>query len=135
MAIESIQDRIFTPATDIWSFGVVIWEIFNGGATPYAGLSNTEILLFLQSGGRLKKTETVPPVFANLMKLCWLEVPSDRPSSDYIHEVAKQIHIEIEGFYASVCRSPSCGFKFHKLNIPLGPTYDSPTYGSFFGSV
>ena len=60
MAIESIQDRIFTSATDIWSFGVVIWEIFNFGQTPYQGLSNTELLTFLQRGGRLRKTETVP---------------------------------------------------------------------------
>ena len=110
MAIESIQDRIFTSSTDIWSFGIVIWEIFNSGETPYSNLNNNEIIVYLQSGARLEKTTTVPPVFANLMKLCWLDCPTDRPNADYINQMAKQIHIEIEGFYNSVQRSPSLDF-------------------------
>ena len=84
MAIESIRDRIFTSKTDIWSLGVVIWEIFTFGATPYETLSNDKILDYLLEGGRLENSHSIPKIFWNMVKLCWLEESNDRPNSTYI---------------------------------------------------
>ena len=51
MAPESLQDHIFTTATDVWSFGVVVWEVATFGSVPYAGLSNSEVVNGIISGG------------------------------------------------------------------------------------
>jgi len=107
MAIESIRDRIFTSKTDIWSLGVVIWEIFTFGATPYETLSNDKILDYLLEGGRLENSHSIPKIFWNMVKLCWLEESNDRPNSTYIKDISRQIYTEIEGFYSSGSKSPT----------------------------
>ena len=48
MSIETLEQNIFTTASDVWSFGVVMWEIFTFGMTPYMTLENEEILKHLQ---------------------------------------------------------------------------------------
>ena len=93
MAIESIRDRIFTSRTDIWSLGVVIWEIFTFGATPYETLSNEKILDYLLEGGRLENSDTIPKIFWNMVKLCWLEESNDRPNSTYI-KVSQRVSLK-----------------------------------------
>ena len=97
MAIESIRDRIFTSRTDIWSLGVVIWEIFTFGATPYETLSNDKILDYLLEGGRLENSDSIPKIFWNMVKLCWLEESNDRPNSTYI-KASRKSAFEIFSF-------------------------------------
>ncbi|CAH3146164.1 unnamed protein product, partial [Porites evermanni] len=57
MAIESLEDYIYTTQTDVWSFGVVLWEIESGGRKPYSGLGGIEIVDFLKSGKRLQQPD------------------------------------------------------------------------------
>lgn len=48
MSLETLERRVYTQASDIWSFGVVMWEIFSFGMMPYQTLENDQILKFLQ---------------------------------------------------------------------------------------
>ena len=48
MSIETLEAKVFTTASDVWSFGIVVWEIFTFGMIPYMTLENDELLKFLQ---------------------------------------------------------------------------------------
>lgn len=60
MAIESLIDGIFTTQTDIWSFGVLCWEVMTMGQQPYALHNNLEVLKFVKGGGRLQQPDNCP---------------------------------------------------------------------------
>ena len=80
MAPESLSKREFSPATDVWSFGVVMWEMFNPTEIPYADMNNIEVAVNVSQGMRLAIPEPYPPTVVRIMKACWQEIPSKRPS-------------------------------------------------------
>lgn len=57
MAIESIQDGIFSTQSDIWSYGIVLWEFFTLAKTPYPGIEPEELYKKLNEGYRMEKPE------------------------------------------------------------------------------
>ncbi|GFR18626.1 vascular endothelial growth factor receptor 3 [Trichonephila clavata] len=80
MAIESIRDRVFTTKSDIWSFGILLWELFTLGSNPYPGVEiNEEFFKKLKNGYRMEKPEFTPEKIYQLMKNCWLDDPNERP--------------------------------------------------------
>uniref|UniRef100_A0A3B4AQY6 receptor protein-tyrosine kinase n=1 Tax=Periophthalmus magnuspinnatus TaxID=409849 RepID=A0A3B4AQY6_9GOBI len=80
IAIESLADRVYTTKSDVWSFGVTIWEIATRGQTPYPGVENSEIYDYLRQGNRLKQPPDCLDSIYTLMFSCWLLSPKDRPS-------------------------------------------------------
>eukprot|EP00731_Ephydatia_muelleri_P032022 Em0023g529a len=80
MAPESIKDRIFSAASDIWSYGVLMWEMFNPDKKPYDTLSNMECAIALLNGTNLPTPSSAPSTVARLMKSCWHKQPEKRPS-------------------------------------------------------
>lgn len=62
MSPESLKDGIFTTYSDVWSFGIVLWEMATLASQPYQGLSNEEVLKFVTEGGRMNKPENCPEV-------------------------------------------------------------------------
>ena len=54
MSPESIREGLFTPSTDVWSYGITLWELSTIGGFPYQGLSNTQILEKVEQGGTLE---------------------------------------------------------------------------------
>lgn len=61
MAIESIKDRIFSTQSDIWSFGIVLWEFFSLAETPYPGMqANDEFFKNLVNGYRMDQPKFAP---------------------------------------------------------------------------
>ncbi|RWS11184.1 proto-oncogene tyrosine-protein kinase ROS-like protein [Dinothrombium tinctorium] len=80
MAPESIVDGIFTTQSDIWSFGVLLWEVLTLGQRPYPARDNVEVLNFVKSGGRLEIPKNCPNQLVKLLKQCWHHQPENRPT-------------------------------------------------------
>ncbi|XP_063738253.1 insulin-like growth factor 1b receptor isoform X3 [Eleginops maclovinus] len=80
MSPESLKDGVFTTTSDVWSFGVVLWEISTLSEQPYQGLSNEQVLRFVMEGGLLEKPQNCPDMLFELMRMCWQYNPKMRPS-------------------------------------------------------
>uniref|UniRef100_A0A3B5BA30 receptor protein-tyrosine kinase n=1 Tax=Stegastes partitus TaxID=144197 RepID=A0A3B5BA30_9TELE len=71
IAIESLADRVYTTKSDVWSFGVTMWEIATRGQTPYPGVENSEIYDYLRQGNRLKQPpDCLDCIFSHVLKDC-----------------------------------------------------------------
>ncbi|XKL65587.1 hypothetical protein PGB90_009007 [Kerria lacca] len=79
MSPESIRDGIFTSFSDMWSYGVVMWEITTYGALPFHNKNNEEVIRHVQACGSLDIPETMHPVLKPLTKCCWKRHPTQRP--------------------------------------------------------
>ncbi|XP_017193275.1 insulin-like growth factor 1 receptor isoform X2 [Oryctolagus cuniculus] len=80
MSPESLKDGVFTTHSDVWSFGVVLWEIATLAEQPYQGFSNEQVLRFVMEGGLLDKPDNCPDMLFELMRMCWQYNPKMRPS-------------------------------------------------------
>ncbi|TRY86714.1 hypothetical protein DNTS_031468 [Danionella cerebrum] len=80
MSPESLKDGVFTTMSDVWSFGVVLWEISTLAEQPYQGMSNEQVLRFVMEGGLLDKPQNCPDMLFELMRMCWQYNPKMRPS-------------------------------------------------------
>ena len=73
-------EKEFSPASDVWSFGVVMWEMYNPTELPYKGLSNPEVAANVCMGTRLDIPTSYPRTVVDIMKACWQRDSSKRPS-------------------------------------------------------
>ncbi|KAI0234411.1 Hepatocyte growth factor receptor [Lamellibrachia satsuma] len=80
MAIEALQHSTFTTKSDVWSFGIVLWELMTRGVKPYADIDNVDLRRFLELGRRLEKPAVTPQCIYDLMQRCWQNDPDNRPS-------------------------------------------------------
>ncbi|XP_034612853.1 high affinity nerve growth factor receptor [Trachemys scripta elegans] len=85
MPPESILYRKFTTESDIWSFGVVLWEIFTYGKQPWYQLSNTEAIECITQGRELERPRTCPSEVYDIMQGCWQREPQQRQNIKEIH--------------------------------------------------
>ncbi|XP_017125057.1 tyrosine-protein kinase Shark [Drosophila elegans] len=85
-APESFNLGIFSHASDVWSFGVTIWEMFSLGAPPYGEISNVDAIKLVDSGERLPQPNLCPAYIYAVMQSCWKERPKDRPTFAYLTE-------------------------------------------------
>lgn len=93
MAPESLKDGVFTSQSDVWSFGVVLWEIVTLAQQPYQGLSNEQVLKFVLRGATQDKPEKCPEHLFTIMSLCWNWNPKGRPT---FTELIEMLYPEIE---------------------------------------
>lgn len=82
MSPESLIYNKISKESDIWSYGVLLWEIFTFGCTPYPSLGNDELLERLKSGYRMPRPAPMcdPVVYDECMLACWHDDPKQRPS-------------------------------------------------------
>lgn len=79
-APEAIAFRKFTSASDVWSFGIVCWEVMSYGERPYWTCSNQEVIKSIEKGYRLPPPMDCPEAIYQLMLDCWHKERSHRPS-------------------------------------------------------
>ncbi|XP_061485800.1 fibroblast growth factor receptor 3 isoform X4 [Rhineura floridana] len=80
MAPEALFDRVYTHQSDVWSFGVLLWEIFTLGGSPYPGIPVEELFKLLKEGHRMDKPANCTHDLYVIMRECWHAVPSQRPT-------------------------------------------------------
>ncbi|VDP92441.1 unnamed protein product, partial [Echinostoma caproni] len=91
-APECLRDRLFSQASDVWSWGVTCWEIWTWGAAPWSGLDAAKLLSVLDSGRRLAWPRlTCPRRLYQIMLACWRAEPGRRPSFTYLADRLDQI--------------------------------------------
>uniref|UniRef100_A0A8C8DBJ0 receptor protein-tyrosine kinase n=1 Tax=Oncorhynchus tshawytscha TaxID=74940 RepID=A0A8C8DBJ0_ONCTS len=78
-APEAIAYRKFTSASDVWSFGIVMWEVMAFGERPYWDMSNCEVMKAINEAFRLPAPMDCPSTVYQLMLQCWLQERSKRP--------------------------------------------------------
>nr|XP_055047607.1 hepatocyte growth factor receptor isoform X2 [Misgurnus anguillicaudatus] len=89
MALESLQTHKFTTKSDVWSFGVLLWELMTRGAPPYSDVNSFDITIFLLQGRRLLQPEFCPDALYNVMIECWHPKPERRPTfSELVSRIA-----------------------------------------------
>ncbi|XP_068114119.1 fibroblast growth factor receptor 2 isoform X2 [Hyperolius riggenbachi] len=80
MAPEALFDRVYTHQSDVWSFGVLMWEIFTLGGSPYPGIPVEELFKLLKEGHRMDKPANCTNELYMMMRDCWHAIPSHRPT-------------------------------------------------------
>ncbi|XP_061598928.1 LOW QUALITY PROTEIN: tyrosine-protein kinase receptor TYRO3 [Cololabis saira] len=110
IALESLADNVYTSQSDVWAFGVTMWEIMTRGQTPYPGVENSEIYEFLIKGERLKRPADCRQDIYDTMHSCWSPVPKCRPSFE-------QLVVQLELLRCSL--APPTPPKEHSLYVNL----------------
>ncbi|XP_065664911.1 receptor tyrosine-protein kinase let-23-like [Hydra vulgaris] len=117
MSIEALLDQVFTSYSDVWAYGIVLFEIVTLGGTPYPTLTNRELLSFLKTGCRMDQPENCSSVVYNIMLNCWNKDPLQRPT---FTELRKQLEEII-----------SQGGRYFSFDIDEeNPYYNVPSFNS-----
>ncbi|XP_031442663.1 vascular endothelial growth factor receptor 3 isoform X2 [Clupea harengus] len=88
MAPESIFDKLYTTQSDVWSFGVLLWEIFSLGASPYPGVQiDEDFCKRLKDGTRMRAPDNASPEIYGIMLACWQGEPRERPNFPALVEI------------------------------------------------
>ncbi|KAK7913535.1 hypothetical protein WMY93_013746 [Mugilogobius chulae] len=134
MSPESLKDGVFTTYSDVWSFGVVLWEIATLAEQPYQGLSNEQVLRFVMEGGLLEKPQNCPDMLFELMRMCWQYNPKMRPSFvEIINSVKDELEPSFKDasfFYIAAVSGLLTDSSFPSTQAPPGPSLASSSPSS-----
>ncbi|XP_062909672.1 fibroblast growth factor receptor 4-like [Mobula hypostoma] len=113
MAPEALFDRVYTHQSDVWSFGVLMWEIFTLGGSPYPGIPVEELFKLLKEGHRMDKPSNCTHELYLLMRECWHAVASQRPTFKQLVAELDKVLSSISDEYLDLSTpfeqySPSC---------------------------
>uniref|UniRef100_A0A3Q0R6J9 Tyrosine-protein kinase n=1 Tax=Amphilophus citrinellus TaxID=61819 RepID=A0A3Q0R6J9_AMPCI len=98
-APEAINYGTFTIKSDMWSFGVLLYEITTYGKIPYPGMSKVEVMSSVQRGYRMPQPNNCPAELYDIMMSCWKHRPEDRPTFDYLQSVLDDFYTSTEAQY------------------------------------
>ncbi|GMS82333.1 hypothetical protein PENTCL1PPCAC_4508, partial [Pristionchus entomophagus] len=103
MSPEAIDNYYFSTATDVWSYGILLFEIVTLGGTPYAGWPASELLTRLKRGERMDRPDNCSESLFQMMCNCWAEQPSDRPTFTLLRkqlgELLEETHQDDYDYY------------------------------------
>uniref|UniRef100_A0A671L2L0 Fibroblast growth factor receptor n=2 Tax=Sinocyclocheilus anshuiensis TaxID=1608454 RepID=A0A671L2L0_9TELE len=111
MAPEALFDRIYTHQSDVWSFGVLLWEIFTLGGSPYPGVPVEELFKLLREGHRMDRPSACTQEIYLMMKDCWHAVLTQRPTF-------KQLVEDLDRTLSMISNQ-----EYLDLSVPLEPMY------------
>ncbi|KAF5897587.1 platelet-derived growth factor receptor beta isoform X2, partial [Clarias magur] len=131
MAPESIFHNLYTTLSDVWSYGILLWEIFTLGGTPYPDLPMNELFYnALKRGYRMAKPTHASEEVYEVMRKCWEEKFEKRPEFSYL--VQEMGNMLTEGYKKRYCQVNE---SFHKSDHPAvvrsKPRTPSPFPGTF----
>nr|XP_045615701.1 uncharacterized protein LOC123768923 isoform X1 [Procambarus clarkii]XP_045615702.1 uncharacterized protein LOC123768923 isoform X1 [Procambarus clarkii]XP_045615703.1 uncharacterized protein LOC123768923 isoform X1 [Procambarus clarkii]XP_045615704.1 uncharacterized protein LOC123768923 isoform X1 [Procambarus clarkii] len=86
MSPESLEDGLFTNMSDMWSYGVLLYEIITFGSFPFQGMSNNQVLETVRGGNTITIPKGVKPQLERLLLSCWSMDPHDRPTFNELME-------------------------------------------------
>ncbi|XP_046818963.1 tyrosine-protein kinase Drl-like isoform X2 [Vespa velutina] len=98
MALESLQHNQYSTATDVWSFGVFLWELATLGQQPYVEVDPFEMMVCLRDGYRLAQPRPCPDELFAVMAVCWLGLSRDRPTMPQLLAYLQDFHDALGGF-------------------------------------
>uniref|UniRef100_G1U620 Tyrosine-protein kinase Mer n=2 Tax=Oryctolagus cuniculus TaxID=9986 RepID=G1U620_RABIT len=127
IAIESLADRVYTSKSDVWAFGVTMWEIATRGMTPYPGVQNHEMYDYLLHGHRLTQPEGCLDQLYEIMYSCWAADPLDRPSFSVLR-------LQLEKLLESLPEVQDKADVFY-INTPLLESCEGLAEGPALGSL
>ncbi|KAH9514570.1 hypothetical protein Btru_025673 [Bulinus truncatus] len=110
-APEGLAYNRFSTKSDVWAFGVLLWELATFGMSPYPGVDLTEVYHLLEKGYRMERPPGTPPEIHTLMLKCWQWEPKDRPTF-------KEIHFLLENM-------------FEKSSINEGENFSTSSFGGW----
>ncbi|XP_044773056.1 macrophage-stimulating protein receptor isoform X4 [Neomonachus schauinslandi] len=133
MALESLQTYRFTTKSDVWSFGVLLWELLTRGAPPYPHIDPFDLTQFLAQGRRLPQPEYCPSSLYAVMQRCWASDPAVRPTfavlvEEVVHVVARLLgdhYVQLPAAYVNVGPGAS-----DEASKPLGQSQTTPVHRS-----
>lgn len=95
LALEALENRRFSPASDVWSFGVLLWELMTLGQIPYANIDAFEMATYLKAGYRVAQPVNCPNEIFAIMACCWSFSPEERPKFT-------QLQLCLQHFYTAL---------------------------------
>ncbi|KAL1457095.1 hypothetical protein WDU94_001759 [Cyamophila willieti] len=93
-AQEGLAYNKFSTKSDVWAFGILLWEIATYGMSPYPGVDLTDVYHMLEKGYRMECPPGCPPKIYELMRQCWQWLPEDRPTFKEIHHALENMFQE-----------------------------------------
>ncbi|XP_035256157.1 fibroblast growth factor receptor 2 isoform X3 [Anguilla anguilla] len=104
MAPEALFDRVYTHQSDVWSFGVLMWEIFTLGGSPYPGIPVEELFKLLKEGHRMDKPGNCTNELYMMMKDCWHAISSHRPTfKQLVEDLDRILTLATNEEYLDLC--------------------------------
>ncbi|XP_053476556.1 fibroblast growth factor receptor 2 isoform X1 [Ictalurus furcatus] len=104
MAPEALFDRVYTHQSDVWSFGVLMWEIFTLGGSPYPGIPVEELFKLLKEGHRMDKPANCTNDLYMMMKDCWHAISSQRPTfKQLVEDLDRILTLASQEEYIDLC--------------------------------
>uniref|UniRef100_A0A7N6BFD8 Tyrosine-protein kinase n=1 Tax=Anabas testudineus TaxID=64144 RepID=A0A7N6BFD8_ANATE len=94
---EALREKRFSTKSDVWSYGILLWEIYSFGRVPYPRIPLKEVVPRVEKGYKMDAPDGCPPVVYDLMKQCWTLDPVMRPSFRMLRE--KLQHIRAKELY------------------------------------
>ncbi|KAM4852664.1 proto-oncogene tyrosine-protein kinase receptor Ret [Thomomys bottae] len=107
MAIESLFDHIYTTQSDVWSFGILLWEIVTLGGNPYPGIPPERLFNLLKTGHRMERPDNCSEEMYSLMLQCWKQEPDKRPIFADISKDLEKMMVKSRDYLDLAASTPS----------------------------
>lgn len=94
LALESMTHQVYTSQSDVWSFGILLYEIITLGGIPYPSIPTNRLIHLLKTGYRMERPKSCSHGLYELMLACWNFNPSERPNFNEIIKILDNLSME-----------------------------------------